>query len=284
MSPNFATVRAESHAMAEEFMKTCDVSLWRFPRSVEDIASAHGLRVVEAPSNVNLEHGLITGTIILIARQRRVWEKRLTIAHELGHYVLGSGVGVAEAECTQFGSALLMPMDDVSATVRDRLGRVGPYAAGELGYIERRHGVMSRLVHHYGVGYKALVWAMADYGLIEDVPAWHGIEHIDGLMEEYRLQWRGKGLTPVRPPVVPVVSVQEKEVAGNMKECPNCGTVARHEDARFCWKCSKSLDQNECTSCNTSLLPDEGYCYLCGKESTYLRDTIGQFAPDDVPF
>ena len=281
---DFATVRAESHATAAEFVKSCDPALWRFPRPVEEMAAYHGLRVLEAPGNINLEHGMIMGTVILIARQRKPWEKRLTVAHELGHFVLGNAVGVAEAECTQFGSALLMPRDDVVAQAHQQLGSGAPFAASQLGCLERRHGVMSRLVRRYGVGYKALIWAMADYGLLRDVPAWHAIEHIDRLMDDYMVQVRGPATCSEVQRVVSQVPTMKKEEAGTVKECPNCGAEARHEDALFCWKCSKSLDENMCTSCSTILAADEGYCYLCGHESTYLRDSIGKFAPDEIPF
>lgn len=278
-------MRAESHATGEEFVKSCDPALWRFPRPVEEIATTHSLRVVEAPAYVNLDHGMIVGDVILISKQRKSWEKRLTIAHELGHYVLGTGIGVAEAECTQFGAALLMPMDDVITEVR-AWGTEGTHSVADLAYLEGHRRCMSHLVWRYGVGYKALVWAMADYGLIRGVPAWHGFHHIDALMEEYRLHLRGQTVARLSLSAVDIAFIAGKEVNVNMKKCPNCDTEARHEDAAFCYECGNPLVPNSCSVCHTILEIDEAHCYRCGGQSTFMRDGTGKFGiyPDEDPF
>ena len=131
---------------------------------------------------------MIIGNRIIVARQRRFWERQLTIAHELGHFALKAFNDQQEDECSAFGSALLVPFEDLDDSLRLFLGS-GPYSIGTLAWSEAETGVVSRLIHHYAVGYKALLWAIGDYGLLQGVPEWHGGDAIDSLMAEYRTIW-----------------------------------------------------------------------------------------------
>ena len=189
MSLDRAMLRRESYDTAQQFLRASDPSLARFPRPTKSIAFYWGLKVFELPKSIaDLDHGMIIGNRIIVARQRRFWERQLTIAHELGHFALKAFNDQQEDECSAFGSALLVPFEDLDDSLRFFLGS-GPYSIGTLAWSEAETGVVSRLVHHYAVGYKALLWAIGDYGLLQGVPEWHGGDAIDSLMAEYRSAW-----------------------------------------------------------------------------------------------
>ena len=54
---------------------------------------------------------------------------------------------------------------------------------------ELRSHVMTKLVRRYGVGYKALLVAMADYGLVTGVESWHAVWLARQLMDAYYDRW-----------------------------------------------------------------------------------------------
>lgn len=104
------------------------------PVPVEEIAKKFGLEVVEFPFHDKLS-GLLKKEqgIIGVNKSHHPLRRRFTIAHELGHFLLGHGMEIAqeetidesfdkplpqEREANMFASFLLMPADWVKVQVK----------------------------------------------------------------------------------------------------------------------------------------------------------------------
>jgi Zn-dependent peptidase ImmA (M78 family) len=125
------------------------VDVWSLPRDVEAVASVVGLYVNgEDPPTV----------------------RRLTVAHELAHWVLGLDCG--EAECTAFGAGLLMPKEDVERWVWSQRWVAGVDRLADLARRERSDRFVSRLARRYNTGRLAAMMALCDYGLLADRAPW----------------------------------------------------------------------------------------------------------------
>jgi Zn-dependent peptidase ImmA (M78 family) len=111
------------------------VDLNEIPVPVEKIAKVFGLEVVEFPFH-NKISGLLKKEdgIIGVNQNHHPVRRRFTIAHELGHFLLGHGLGdVAqeeiiddsfdkshpqEREANQFAASLLMPSDLIKKEIK----------------------------------------------------------------------------------------------------------------------------------------------------------------------
>lgn len=109
-----------------------------YPVDVEKVANKMGLEVVEFPFHDNIS-GLLKKEegVIGVNRNQHPLRRRFTIAHELGHFLLGHGMestqdeivdghfaksDLREREANMFASILLMPKDWVIKLVeRDGL-------------------------------------------------------------------------------------------------------------------------------------------------------------------
>lgn len=175
-----------------EGIAASDISLKHFPRPIEVIAGKCGLDVALISKEVvDLQHGCSAFRTILLASDRKPWQRRLTIGHEIAHHELNLmvvGDAVVEQECTAFAAGLLMPMEDVVMSVAGLVGS-GQRTAEEWAEEELRSNAMTKLVRRYGVGYKALLVAMADYGLLTGVESWHAVWQARQLMDAYYDRW-----------------------------------------------------------------------------------------------
>lgn len=165
-----------------------DPAVLEFPRPVVKIANVTGLQVMPLPKRVaSITHGCVFGKYILVAPNRRTWERRLTIAHEIGHVVLGSYSG--EAECNAFAASLIIPRNDLIKQIK-RFDEAPPFSVSQLASAEEEKAMMSRLVKRYCLGYHALLVALADNSMIEGVPPWMGHIYRKRLASLYFNSWR----------------------------------------------------------------------------------------------
>lgn len=188
-------IRHDAHDAADAFLDGLakhDAGLKRFPRPIDVIAAKCGLEVALVSKDVcDLEHGCSALRTIVVASDQKPWQRRLTVGHEIAHYELNLmvvGDAVVEQECTAFAAGLLMPMEDVIASVASLVGR-DQRTPEEWAEEEHRTRVMTDLVRHYGVGYKALLVAMGDYGLVTGVEPWHAVWQARDLMDTYYDRW-----------------------------------------------------------------------------------------------
>jgi len=142
--------------------------LGQVPRPIDAIASVFGLQVYPAPEILlHGNHGLCTETTILIPdTDGRDWVKRFTIAHELGHQRLGPMA--EEWECDAFAGSILIPMEDLQRELDRRQLSFAATLARWARY-EVLNGLITRFVRRYGVGYNAMIRALADYGWVVGV-------------------------------------------------------------------------------------------------------------------
>ena len=188
-----AEVRKEIYDMTSELMRDAILSggsrLGQCPRPIQAIASMMGSYVCRAPEQLlHGNHGLCTATTILIPdTDGRHWVQRFTIAHELGHQQLGASA--LEWECDAFAGSILIPLDDVHRELEHRhLNQAATLS--RWAYYETGIGLITHLVRRYGVGYNAMIRALADYGWVIGVDPWTSVVHRDRLYEEYEHYYR----------------------------------------------------------------------------------------------
>ena len=194
-------IRHDAHEAAEELVErlaATDARLRKFPRPVGDIARVCGLDVAASPKDIDLDHSCIAYRTILVTTDRKSWQQRISIGHEIAHHYLDLrvvGNSVVEQECTAFAAGLLMPRHEVTGMMELLVG-VGTRTPEEWADEEYRGGVMTRGVKHFGVGYKALLVAMGDYGLVTGVEPWHAVWRAREMMDAYYDRWNAlKGLS-----------------------------------------------------------------------------------------
>ena len=194
-------IRQDAHEAAEEVVErlaATNARLRRFPRPVGDIARACGLDVAASPKNIDLDHSCIAYKTILVATDRKSWQRRLSIGHELAHHeldLLVVGNSVVEQECTAFAAGLLLPKQEVTGMMAMLAGE-GPRTVEEWAEAEYQWSVMTKGVKYFGVGYKALLVAMGDYGLVKSVEPWHAVWRARDMMDRYYVRWNAlKGLS-----------------------------------------------------------------------------------------
>ena len=194
-------IRQDAHEAAEELVErlaATDARLRKFPRPVGDIARVCGLGVAASPKNIDLDHSCIAYRTILVTTDRKSWQRRLSIGHEIAHHYLDLrvvGNSVVEQECTAFAAGLLMPKNELTGMMEFLVGP-GLRTPEEWAEEEYRSGIMTRGVKHFGVGYKALLVAMGDYGLVTGVEPWHAIWRAREMMNTYYGRWNAlKGLS-----------------------------------------------------------------------------------------
>lgn len=193
----FAEVRKEIYDFTNELMS--DVVLrggahfGQCPRPIEAIVAMMGSHVFRAPGRLlHGNHGLCTAsTIVIPDTDGRHWVQRFTVAHELGHQQLGSSA--MEWECDAFAGSILIPSDDL----RDQMNQRQVHHACRLtrwADYENENGLITCYVRRYGVGYNAMIRALADYGWVVGIAPWTSVVHGDRLYEEYEYYYRrGRG-------------------------------------------------------------------------------------------
>ncbi len=192
-----AEVRQEIYDETKELMAEAILQggarLGYIPRPIDTIASVLGSPVCRAPEALlHGNQGLCTATMILVPdTDGRNWVKRFTIAHELGHQRLGHAA--EEWECDAFAGSILIPMDDVQRELGHRnLNRTATLA--RWARYESDTDLITHLVRRYGVGYNAMIRALADYGWVVGVAPWTSVVYGDHLYEEYEYYYRrGRG-------------------------------------------------------------------------------------------
>lgn len=194
-------IRQDAHEAAEELVErlaATDALLRKFPRPVGDIARVCGLDVAPSPKDIDLDHSCIAYRTILVTTDRKSWQRRLSIGHEIAHHYLDLrvvGNSVVEQECTAFAAGLLMPKQEVTGMMAMLAGD-GQRNPEEWAEAEYRWGVMTRGVKYFGVGYKALLVAMGDYGLVTGVEPWHAVWRAREMMDSYYDRWNAlKGVS-----------------------------------------------------------------------------------------
>jgi len=163
--------------------------LGQFPRPIQAIAVVLGSQVHQAPEPLlHGNQGLCTATTILVPdTDGRHWVQRFTVAHELGHQQLGASA--QEWECDAFAGSILIPVEDVQRELeRRRLCLTATLA--QWARYEILNGLITRFVRRYGVGYNAMIRALADYGWVVGVAPWTSVIHGDRLYEEYEHYYR----------------------------------------------------------------------------------------------
>ena len=189
-----AQTRHEIHDTAIEVVQEAVARggsrLKEVPRPISDIAVVLGSRVVKAPDRLlRGNRGLCTEREILVVQSDddRHWVQRFTIAHELGHQWLGPKA--PEWECNAFSASTLIPDDDVR-TFLERRNVTRPATLEEWAHREIRGAVVSHLVRRYGVGYHAMIRALADYGFVAGIAPWTSQAYGDALYESYEYYYR----------------------------------------------------------------------------------------------
>ena len=67
------------------------------------------------------------------------------------------------------------------------------------------------------------------------------------------------------------------------KQCPNCGTTASRDDARFCSNCAAPLvSEIPCPSCGTANRAEALFCYYCATPLKGLVQQTGMLQPNAV--
>jgi len=178
-------IRREVHDTAAEMLASVPPELHKFPRPIYDIAQALHFEIVEIDVPVGEMakfHGCNRSGRIYVNARDKVWVKRFTIGHELGHaWNIDS-----EWECNAFAEAVLMPAEDVATFLTNRIDQ--PLTLFEWAWHELSERIVTQLVRRYRVGYNAMISALGNYGWIADVKPGTARLQGDKLFEDY-LEW-----------------------------------------------------------------------------------------------
>ena len=123
----------------------------------------------------NHTQGVLVGDLILLSPRVGARKARFTVAHEIGHYILGTDSGSQEAElqADAIAAALLMPHPHVAPWMHARMGR-RPEALTPAGWAmrERKDKIITALVRECDVSYATCLQTLADMGLVRGVEPW----------------------------------------------------------------------------------------------------------------
>lgn len=108
--------------------------------------------------NVQRPDGLPDVPIIVVSTQFSIERRRFTLAHELGHRVIGQAVGDLSLEkaMQRFAAAFLVPADHLRVEVSGARDALPP------------HNELVRLKHLYGVAAAAMLMRLRDIGVLSD--------------------------------------------------------------------------------------------------------------------
>jgi hypothetical protein len=179
-------VREEIHDTVGVVLDDVPLTLHAVPRPVDRIAQSLGYHIhVVSDEELDKYHGWLANEIIYVGAGDKPWQRRFTIAHELGHAMLWSGAD--EWECSAFAEALLIPRSDLVAVVHH--GWAGPMTLCDWAEAECIMAAVTVLVRRYAIGYNAMIRALGNYGLILDVPPWRARFAGDDLFAAYRAHY-----------------------------------------------------------------------------------------------
>ncbi len=189
MTQRLQEIHDTTNALIDEAIARGGQSMGQVPRPIDAIASILGSHVHRAPETLlHGNKGLCTETAIVVPdTDGRHWVQRFTVAHELGHQWLGPTA--EEWECNAFAGSILIPSEDVHREL-DRRHLNQAATLSRWAYYETCTGVITHLVRRYGVGYNAMIRALADYGWVVNVAPWTSACHGDRLYEEYEHYYR----------------------------------------------------------------------------------------------
>jgi hypothetical protein len=179
--------RQEAYGASVEFMRQVtrrrpDVTM--IPRPVVVIARTVGLHYDPAAVwRQGPTQSVLLGTHILCGGHLSPIHVRFCIAHEIGHYVLGTTWPLtdfprrpdprAEKEADAFAAGLLMPHGTVRQTLRARGISLRPVPLSRWAHREYTRRVISGLAAQYKVGHHVALQSLVDMGLVSDIEPWH---------------------------------------------------------------------------------------------------------------
>lgn len=184
-------------------------SLLLFPRSVNALARASGLKVLRRSIPEFTGRAALVGRYIILGSGLGSREAKFAGFHEMNHHWLGTTHSLDEVSGARGGArseeimadagagAVVAPHDELRRVLATALGErasssLRPYSPARWAAQELRSGAISAAVHRFDVNYEVVVRALANAGLVEGAEPW--AEHTV-VWVEYLAAWKPVGLS-----------------------------------------------------------------------------------------
>lgn len=180
----------EVEALADALRKQWDLGTDPI-RSMTDLLEDKGVKVISVDfpkrlsgltGDVQRSDGKVSVPIIVVSNQITIERRRFTLAHELGHRIIGETRGDLKLESAmqRFAAAFLIPRKHLQNEVAGARDTLPPYSE------------VVRLKQLYGVAAAAILMRLKDIGVLSE-------SSVSYAFQTYARQWRTVEPKPIDP-------------------------------------------------------------------------------------